>query len=187
MSRKVAFEKMSRVSGKWFDRIHRKDGSVEFGQHGEFEWSSNQIQNTFMNLLAGWCIQEATFSAGINALGVGHGLVAWDSSAPTLSHSATTLEDEFFRKEIAEGTDSYFINPGTNAFSATPTNKIELSILLDYAEANGALREFGLFGGDAVPATLDSGSMVNWVYHARIDKDDSMAIERKIRILFETL
>jgi hypothetical protein len=186
MSRVVS-ENLSRVSGKWFDRILRKDGSVEFGQHGEFKWDSNQIQNTFMSLLAGFCIQEATFSAGINVLGVGHGDVAWDSTPPTLSHSDTTLLDEFFRKELTEGTDSYFINPGTNAPSVTPTNKIEMTVLLDYAEANGALREFGLFGGDALPGTLDSGQMVNWVRHARIDKDSSMAIERKIRILFETL
>lgn len=193
MSQKIVTEKFaplagkkSRVSGKWFDKIMRKDGSIEFGQHGEFEWDSNQIQNTFMTLLAGWCIQEATIADGITYLAVGHGLVGWDSAAPTLSHSDTTLEAEYFRSAISPGTDSYFIDPGTNLVSLTPTNKIELVVLIDYADAIGALREFGLFGGDA-SATTDSGHMVNWIHHARVDKDITMAIERKVRILFETL
>lgn len=184
---KVVSESLSRISGRWFDKIIRRNGSVEFGQHGEFTWGFNQIQNTFMTLLPGLCIQEATFPAGINVLAVGHGDVAWDTTPPTLSHSDTTLLDEFFRKEIAEGTDSYFINPSTNLPSVTPTNKIELTVIIDYAEANGALREFGLFGGDADPGVADSGQMVNWIHHARIDKDVTIAIERKIRILFETL
>jgi hypothetical protein len=187
MSRSIIEESLKNIQGRWFDTITYKDGRKELGQHGEFEWGFNQIQNPFMTLLAGFCLQEATFPAGINVMAVGHGDVAWDTTPPTLSHSAIALEDEFFRKEIVEGIDSIFINPSTNLPSVTPTNKIELTVILDYLEANGALREFALFGGDALPGTLDSGRMVNWIYHSRIDKDDSMAIERKVRILFNTL
>lgn len=187
MSR-IITEKCPIVVGRWFDTYRFIDGSTEFGQHGEFEWGFNQIQNTFANLLAGWCIQEPTYTAGINVMGIGHGLVAWDTSFPTsFDHNATTLEDEYFRKEITEGTDSYFISPVDNSASLVPTPKIEIVVLLETTEANGDMREFGLFGGDAIPATLDSGTMVNWIAHSKITKDSSFEIERRIRILFGTL
>lgn len=184
----ILTEKGPRVIGRWFDKHLYVDGTIEYGQHGEFEWGFNQIQNTFANLLAGYCVQEATYTAGINVLGIGHGLIAWDSSFPTsFDYNQATLIDEYFRKEITEGTDSYFIDPSDDSVSATPTPKIEIVVLLDLLDANGDMREFGLFGGDSLPGTPNSGTMVNWIAHSKVTKDSSFQIERRIKILFGTL
>jgi hypothetical protein len=186
--RPILTEKVPRVIGRWFDKYLYVDGSVEFGQHGEFDWGFNQIQNTFANLLAGYCIQEATYTAGINVLGIGHGLVAWDTSFPTsFDYNQSNLIDEYFRKEISEGVDSFFIDPADDSPSVTPTPKIEIVVLLDLLDANGDMREFALFGGDADPGIADSGTMVNWIPHSKVTKDSSFQIERRIKILFGTL
>ena len=68
-----------------------------------------------------------------------------------------------------------------------PSSKLEITVNILSGEANGlSLREFGLFGGTATIA-FDSGEMVNWIVHSRIDKDSSLEISRVIRIEFVTL
>ena len=173
-----------RVVGRWFDTIKYIDGSEEPGEHGEFDWGFNQIQNTFANLIAGWCRSETGFLR-IGFMGIGSGLVGWDTTPPTQAYSDTTLTTEYFRKAISQP-EIYFIDPSTNLpTGGTPSPKIEIDVTLGLAEANGTLREFGLFGGTAT-VTLDSGEIVNWIVHTRIDKDSSMEIDRKVRIEFET-
>jgi hypothetical protein len=173
-----------KIIGRWFDTIHRKDGSVEAGEQGMFEWGFNQIQDVFSTLLAALCKGEAGYSR-ISYMGIGSGLVGWDTTAPTKSLQATSLTTEFFRKAVAPA-DMIFIDPTTDLDTGgTPSPKMEITVTLDYADAIGALREFGLFGGTAT-TSLNSGQMVNWISHGRIDKDGSMQIVRKVRLEFRT-
>lgn len=174
-----------RVSGKWWDTLRYSDGRVVDGPEGSILWPSNQIQDMMASLLACLVKGEAGYSR-IGFMGIGHGLVGWDTIPPTLDPTDTTLEDEFFRKTI-DLTDIYFIDPATNlpVGPGVITPKIEINITLLAAEANGTLREFGLFGGTAT-AALDSGEIVNWVSHSRIDKDVTLEIQRRVRILFQT-
>ena len=177
-------EKGPRVVGRWFDTFRYADGTVEAGPHGEFDWGWNQIQNSFASLLSAWCRGETGYDR-INYMGIGSGLVAWDTTPPTQSYSQTTLTTEYFRKAVQQ-TDIVYIDPITNLpTGGTPSPKIEISVTLLSAEANGTLREFGLFGGTAT-STLDSGEMVNWIVHPRIDKDSSLEIDRRVRLEFET-
>jgi len=181
---KLIVEKGPRIVGRWFDVIRYLDGSSELGEHGEFDWGWNQIQNSFANLIAAWCRAESGYDR-IGFMGIGSGLVAWDTTPPTQAYSQTTLTTEYFRKAISQP-EIYFIDPSTNLpTGGTPSPKIEIDVTLGLTEANGTLREFGLFGGTAT-ITLDSGEMVNWIVHTRIDKDSSMEIDRKVRIEFET-
>lgn len=174
-----------RIIGRWFDTHKYEDGRVEPGQHGEFEWGWNQIQNSFATLLAAWCRGEAGYDR-ITFVGIGSGNVSWDTTPPTQSYSDTTLTTEYFRKAVTQANIVY-IDPVTNLpTGGTPSSKIEITVTLLTSEANGAMREFGLFGGTAT-STLDSGQMVNWIVHSRIDKDSSLEIERKIRLEFVTL
>jgi len=174
-----------RIVGRWFDKIKYSDGTVELGQHGEFEWGWNQIQNSFATLLAAWCRAEAGYGR-ISYLAVGAGQASWDVTPPTQPYAETTLNNETFRKTIDQA-NIVFIDPVTNASTGgTPSSKLEITTTLLAAEANGTLREFGMFGGTATGVT-DSGEMVNWIVHARIDKDSSMEIERKIRLEFVTV
>lgn len=173
-----------KVVGRWKDRIRQVNGPWEEGQEGQFEWDFNQIQNSFASLLASWCRAEAGYDR-IGFMGIGSGAAGWDSVPPTQLYSQTILTAEYFRKAISQ-VSIVFIDPITNiSTGGVPSSKIELTVLLASGEANGTLREFGLFGGTAT-VSLDSGEMVNWVVHSRIDKDSSIEIERKVRIEFVT-
>jgi hypothetical protein len=171
------------IRGEWHDTYTYLDGRIEESS-GEFEWKPNQIQNEFAKLLASWARAESGYDR-ISYLAVGHGNVSWDTTPPTQSYNQTTLTDEFFRKAIPQ-VDIVFIDPITNLpTGGTPSSKIEITVNLLTSEANGTLREFGLFGGTAT-GTLDSGQIVNWIVHGRIDKDTSLSIQRRIRIEFVT-
>lgn len=175
-----------KIVGRWFDILKHADGTEEPGEHGEFEWGFNQIQNSFATLLAAWAREEPGY-ARINFLALGEGLVGWDTTPPAQPFSQTTLTTEGFRKAIPQ-VDLIFIDPGTNLpTGGVPSSKLEITVNILSGEANGlSLREFGLFGGDGTIAA-DSGQMVNWIVHSRIDKDSSLEIQRVIRIEFVTL
>lgn len=169
------------IHGEWQDTIRYVDGTTKVVK-GPIK--PNQIQNPFSDMLTALCKGEAGFSR-IGYLAVGEGLVSWDSSTPPQPYAQTTLEDEYFRKAIPAG-DIIFIDPLTNLpTGGTPSSKIEISSLITTTEAVGTMREFGLFGGEAT-ATFDSGQMVNWIIHDRIDKDTSFEIERIVRLEFAT-
>lgn len=175
-----------RIIGKWHDKVRKVDSDKwRPGLTGEFEWKPNQIQNVFATLLASWCRGESGYDR-IGYVGIGSGLVSWDTTPPSQPYSQTTLITEYFRKAIAQ-VDIVFIDPVTNLpTGGTPSSKIEITFTLDSSDANGTMREFGLFGGTAT-SILDSGEIVNWIVHSRIVKDSSLVIQRKVRIEFQTL
>lgn len=179
INEKVPFK----IIGTWKDILRFSDGRVE-ERGGNFE-RHNQIQNTFATLLAGMCSQDAAFS-GITYIALGEGLAGWDLIPPATPYIQTTLVSEGFRKALVPA-DFMYLDPATDLPSATPTSKIEVTALIANGDANGlSLREFGLFGGTATIA-FDSGEMVDWIVHSRIDKDASLEIQRLIRIEFVTL
>jgi hypothetical protein len=95
------------------------------------------------------------------------------------------LTTEYFRKAVPQ-VDLVYIDPVTNVpTGGTPSSKLEITVTILTTEAAGTMREFGLFGGTAT-STLDSGEIVNWIVHSKIEKDSSFEIERKIRLEFVT-
>ena len=173
---------MPKIVGRWFDTYRYSDGRTEAGEHGEFAWGWNQIQNSFAVLLAAWCRGESGYDR-ITYMAYGSGQTSWDTTPPTKSYDAVALETEFFRQTVSQSNIVY-LDPDTDIpTGGTPDSKIEITVTLLSGEGNGTLREFGLFGGNAT-VTADSGQMVNWISHSRIDKDSSFEIERKIRLEF---
>lgn len=169
--------------GEWRDRIYDTNGTLL----EDTGWHSNQLQDTNATLLAMLFRELLQGSPAVDAgpqyLAIGRGLSSWDLSPPTLSRSDTTLEDEFFRKEI-QAADITYIDPVTKAPSGSPTRAVEIEVTMTTSEANDTWREFGFFGGNAT-ATLDSGYMINWVSHSRIDKDNTMTVIRTCRFIFQ--
>lgn len=169
--------------GEWRDKHYDLQGNLVF----DSGWNKNQIQDTNATLLAMWFRESLQGSPAITQgpqyLALGNGLVGWDATPPTLSRADTTLEAEFFRK-IITASDIGYIDPVTKAASGSPTRAVEITITFTTSEANDTWREFGLFGGTAT-ASADSGYMVNWVSHGRIDKDSTMTIVRTIRLIFQ--
>lgn len=165
--------------GRWRDVVSYRDGSVVEG-----EWCENQIQNTASTLVIALLRRffdvdgHSTFT-GCAYLAVGSGDISWDSVSPVKSRAQAALTSEVFRKAI-DVTDISFLD-GDDEESLTPTRTLQVVVSLDFDEANFTLREFGIFGGEATGAA-DSGLMLNWISHPRIDKDNSLSITRTIRI-----
>ena len=113
---------------------------------------------------------------------VGAGSDTWsDLAPPSPSTSDTQLFAETYRKAITAG-DVEFLDI-SNVVSATPTNKIEITVTFDETEANGPLREFGIFGGLA-SGVANSGLMVNHKIHPLIYKTNALQLERVLRLTF---
>jgi hypothetical protein len=171
-----------KIIGRWQDTFKYTDGRMVVRPEQYVEWEFNQIQNSFLSLLAAWCRAESGY-ARIGFMGIGSGLVGWDTTPPSKPYSQSQLTTEYYRLTIPQG-DIVFIDPSTNVpTGGTPSSKIEVTVSIGTGDANGTMREFGLFGGQAT-SSLDSGSMVNWVIHDRIDKDASFELQRKVRIEF---
>jgi hypothetical protein len=173
------------MKGRWRDKFEYANGHVEYSP-----WKSNQIQNLAATMAAALFRRAGempTWSGftGISYMAIGSGDVAWDTIPPTLDPADTTLENEYFRKSIAAA-DMYFIDP-VAASPAPPlgvlSRAIGISVTLLPGEANGSLREFGLFGGLATGAA-DSGTILNWVSHGLITKDITITLTRTVELEF---
>ena len=141
----------------------------------------NTVVNTCSNLIA--CLMKGQAGhSGIQYWAVGSGNPNMSNTSPdTPSVNDTKLQAETFRKAIQPG-DIRFLD-SSNGVTDTVTNKIQISVTFLESEANGELREFGLFGGTATSAK-DSGIMINRKIHPLIYKTSGMRLDRVIRIQF---
>jgi len=169
-------KKNNKFTGEIFDYIIYPDGTKELIRN-----DFNIIVNNCSVLIA--CLfKNSPTHSGILYWAVGSGSESWEDDAPPdplITDSA--LLNETFRKEI-DSADIVFLD-GSNEETLTPTSKIQITGRFLYSEANGKLREFGLYGGDAT-ATKDSGLMINRKTHPLIVKTTGLQLERVLRITF---
>jgi hypothetical protein len=66
---------------------------------------------------------------------------------------------------------------------STPTHRLELGITITATAGPMRLREFGLVGGDAT-AVANSGQLINYVIHPRVDLAPGAVLTRRIRLSF---
>lgn len=119
---------------------------------------------------------------GVQYFAVGSGSASWNNaSLPSPATTDTKLLNETYRKAIT-GSDIKFID-ANNVESSSPTNRLQITVTFNESEANGELRELGLFGGNA-SSTKNSGYMLNRKIHALIYKTSGMKLERIIRFTF---
>jgi hypothetical protein len=116
--------------------------------------------------------------AGILYWAVGAGDPGWDTSTATPSPGADRLHLESARIAVDSENIAY-LNPD-GSVSATPTSCIEIGAVFGWPE-DRQLREFGLFGGDASEAA-NSGTLINYVIHPRIDLNGGANLTRRIRL-----
>ena len=174
--------------GEWRDII-----TYENGSSFTTDWLPNQAQNTSATLSAvlfgSTVLGTNPNYGGIQYLALGAGDTNWDLSPPTQTekpYTATSLVNEVDRIQIANGTNITYLDPITSAVSNTPTNVLQVNILIPFERGIGDLREFGLFGGDAT-SLKDSGYMINWVTHSVISKDNRVQILRQLKLKWLTL
>jgi len=155
-------------------------------------WRKNQIQDSALNLITAQLIDASTNTNGlfinfgaINYIAFGSGDVAWDADPNNVNKpvTQTTLTSEIARIAITADNFTFLDNGGVvlNPQSISPRFKMEIT--LGANDANGDLREFGLFGGETT-ANADTGTMFNWITHPLIQKDNTLVIDREVDIQF---
>lgn len=160
------------MKGSYRDQITNKNGRMLV----DTCWVSNTIVDNTWPLLAGLLKNDPAL-AGILYWAVGEGDPNWETATATPSPGADRLYLESARQAIDANNIAY-LNPDSSV-SATPTSCIEVSAVFRWPE-DRQLREFGLFGGDASEAA-DSGMLINYVIHPRIDLDGGTDLTRRVR------
>lgn len=158
------------------DTLINADGSIAGRYH-----HVNTVVDSCSKLIA--CLMKGQAGqSGLKYWAVGKGDGSWNNDAPpSPTVGDTKLLVETFRKAIRPE-DITFLDSG-NQPTDTITNKLQITVTFLENEANGELREFGLFGGNAT-GTANSGFMVNRKIHPLIYKTSGMKLERIIRIVF---
>ena len=153
----------------------------------KYIWRPNLIVNAGDRLLAALLKKQTGFQ-GILFLAVGEGDALWDTSMPDKSPTTTSLFNEIKRFPIAPDQISFLDE--TNQPTSAPSNQLEITVelagLAFVTEGVQQLREFGLFGGDATDA-VNSGYMINYAIHHRIDLAPDTQLTRQIRLSFGSL
>lgn len=156
------------------------------------DWEFNQIQDSALLIITGSIIGIETASSGLfssfgplNYMAVGSGSQSWDSDPYNVSKpvNQTSLQNETERLLITADQFEFLDGTGAVLNPQELSARIKLTRILGSNEANGDLREFGLFGGGATSA-LNSGVMFNWITHPLIQKDSTLAIERIVDVQF---
>jgi hypothetical protein len=121
---------------------------------------------------------------GLKYWEVGSGQSSWvDSAPPTPVSGDVGLNNPLYRKAI-QATDMSFIDANSVVVTG-PTNRIQVVVTFGSTEANGYLREFGLFGGDSTcTSTLGTGIMINRKTHGVIYKTSGISLTRTLRLTF---
>lgn len=121
-----------------------------------------------------------SWGAGITHLEVGEGFGSGDPQNPQGENLAqTALRDPLARKAISSWTN---LDSSGNP-TGSDTNVLQLSTVFEENEANGAIVEMGLFGGDA-SGSLGSGFMFNYKTFKVLNKDSTMQLTLVWKLTF---
>lgn len=170
------------VKGTYKDVLTGPDGRIEWNSG----WRPNLIVTT-CNVLMTALMKGEHGVKGISYWAVGQGQKSWDGYSPSPLPSCSRLDSEIARHQIAGEQIVYLDDAGSPV--TAPTSRIEVS-----AEFRGGdfvssgfqpLREFGVFGGDA-SEDPDSGLLVDYIIHPRIDLSPGFTLNRKLRLSFST-
>lgn len=152
----------------------------------DYGWKSNRIVSGSDILVASLMKGEPDIE-GILYLAIGSGEAQWDGMNLSAGAFAAQLSNEILRLPI-QSSDITFIDL-QNQPSLTPTSRLEIRVDINgddiVNEGFLSLREFGLFGGNANEA-LNSGRLINYVIHPRIDLTSNATLTRQLRLSFSS-
>lgn len=160
---------------------------VQTGPYGKVDdrgWCPNSIVRDCNRLMAALMKRQEGMQ-GILYLAVGEGEKIWDDSLPGPSADASKLSHEWIRQAV-QPEQIVFIDANGQP-TDMPSEHLEITVTLNGATlvTGGvkSLREFGLFGGDATEKP-DSGYLINYVIHPRIDFMPKATLTRQMRLHF---
>jgi hypothetical protein len=156
---------------------------------GHVQWNSGWRPNLIVhecNVLLAALMGRQPDLQGILYWAIGEGEEDWDDLYPSPQLTSSRLAAEITRQALAPEQIIYL--DGAGEPSEAPTGHLEIAAEFkgDDLAPNGwqSLREFALFGGDATAAP-DSGFMVDYVIHPRIDLSPGATLKRKLHLIFE--
>jgi hypothetical protein len=168
------------TEGRYHDILTDSQGRVRW----ESGWRSNLIVHDCSVLLA-TLMKGRRGMRGILYWAIGEGTKDWDGLCSSPRLTDTQLHKEIARQRLKASQIVYLDDKG--APSGSPTACLEITAAFEGKDlvSNGfqPLREFGLFGGDATKAP-DSGFMIDYVIHPRIDLSPKDTLERTLRLTF---
>jgi hypothetical protein len=147
-----------RPGGKFNPQTQQYEGAEVLSDTKEY--IHNMIVNKASVFMAKRMYSGASWGAGIGYLAVGIGYGTGTIQVPQPEDATyVKLRNELARKAIQ--TCQYIDASGNIAGAGVETNIVQYITTFLTSEANGAIVEMGLFGGDA-SATKDSGYMFNY-------------------------
>jgi beta-lactam-binding protein with PASTA domain len=155
-------------------RIHpdiKKTSDNSLERHLRFTFSSETMPMPLIDLIGGLLSNRSGLS-GIQYYAVGSGDPSWEANPPPKNLNATKLLNETFRKRL---------DATTHLSHLTATHTLVVRVTLAFDQAEGVLREFGLFGGDATDAP-GTGYLLNYQTHAAINKPVLEALNREFQL-----
>lgn len=177
------------IKGRYQDKLIWTS-SITGMQRSETRLGKNQVQDSAIELISGLLTNSSSMTTppienliGISYVALGSGDSSWDQDPSNVSKPTdqTTLQNETFRFQVSPDSFIFLDQSGAALSPQALSSRFKMSYTLGSADANGDLREFGLFGG-AATSTLNSGTIFNWITHPLIQKDSSLTIQRTIDI-----
>lgn len=168
------------IKGIYRDRLLDPNGAPVF----DSEWRNNMIVLRCRVLLSSFLKNDGAL--GIRALQLGRGDPSWDTTPPPLPdpNAINTLVDVApaeipaaqLKLEYLDTTDSVVPN-ATSRLQITAT--LLPGVPASPPNTPFPLREFALFG-----ELNGVRHMIDYIRHPLIEKDASMTLERKVRLIF---
>lgn len=140
-------------------------------------WRANAIVRSCDQLLAALLNGDDDLE-GVQFWAVGEGLQSWDGHSSDINIETTHLSKEITRKTP----QIEYLNGRLDIL------EVEVEFEGDDLVSDSgvqSLREFGLFGGNATN-TKDSGYLIDYVIHPRIDLVSGNTLTRRLRLSFNT-
>ncbi len=166
------------IRGVYRNRVYTACGCLRF----DSGWSSNTLVDTTWPLIAGLLKNQARWH-GIRFWAIGTGEEAWDLAPVPANPRSGRLVNEIRRNRIRPDDIVWLDTQGEE--TDNPTTRIEVRSEFSWPRRDQTLREFGLFGGDAT-RDADSGQLINYVIHPRIDLNAGETLSRSVRFSLRT-
>lgn len=164
------------IQGIYRDQVRDSRGHLV----SDSGWLPNTIVDKAWPLIAGLLKNQPKLS-GIRFWAVGAGSPEWDHNHVAADPEASRLYKEIHRLGIKREQIIYLDENGAEA--PKPTTRIEISASFTWPGQDQTLREFGLFGGNA-SKIKNSGYLINYVIHPRIELKAGDTLTRRLRLSF---
>lgn len=143
-------------------------------------WASNTLVYSVWPLIAGRLRNDRALE-GVTYCAVGAGDPSWDQRMPAAARASVRLVAETLRVRLKDEDLTYLDGGGRPV--KHPTARLQARAALVAVGEALTLREFGLYGGTASDAP-DSGYLINYVVHPRLDLRVGQTLVRRVQLSF---